>query len=323
MTWFSNSKTISVVEQVVGRVNCVENPILCQSSGIVDDTSSSQGGGGGCSLPQLVRIFPWDNAGPEEEGPAPDLVVAPTTTNLTDDDSFTQRMKEYGTDASQCLWKRYGAHALNTRCARHLGAYHHHHHHHRVDTDETTTDMIDDIERLIQQGSRIALIWNTGMILASVVLLVALGLAGWKLLKKCCCCCGSLLSSSKSSSSSRLFLLFQNSISLNKQERKAQLQQQMHGFYIAAMTLGLTNIFMPAVFLLIAGPIAIASLLWLWYSEFQCCFCCCCSFCSWCSAVGGPKNVTVLLQQGEATTASNSSDNNEKQQIPLLSESSL
>jgi hypothetical protein len=114
MTRLSSSKTASaVVEPVVGRVNCLENPSLC-SRWI--QTSLNL---------QLLTVIPWN---PQYPNHSQQLEIDVTPMK---DSSFTEtetRMKEYGNDASECLWKRFGAggKALTIRCARNLKSFHHH-----------------------------------------------------------------------------------------------------------------------------------------------------------------------------------------------------
>lgn len=154
---------------------------------------------------------------------------------------------EYGTGVKECLWKRFGAEMVTSSCESEMKR-----HGERYKTGGPIA-----IEELQQYGARIARCNEILILFTCFLLVVALTLVGWKLLKRCLGrCCGVAMMSS--------------SVSMTKEERKAQLQQQESCFFFAVIILGLTNVFFPAVIMCIAGPIALGAIVWLVYVEFKC-----------------------------------------------------
>jgi hypothetical protein len=146
----------------------------------------------------------------------------------------------------ECLWKRYGAKGLTSTCSHALNMI--------QDEDPHTGSM-----HFINQGRNIARVWGALVVFACLVLLATLGVVGWKLLKRCLTrCCRLELARST------------NKQELNKQERKKLLEHHVITFYLASLILGLTNMFLPAVTLCIAGPVAVGTWVWLWCVEFKC-----------------------------------------------------
>lgn len=162
---------------------------------------------------------------------------------------------EYGAGISQCLWKRFGADSLTTSCKTDMEL-------HQYPSQQHSAETID---AWIQQGHQIAFIWNGIIIMSCLALLIALALVGWKLLRRCLARCGCFTQ------------ITRNSATMTKNERKEQLQQQEICFFIASITLGLVNFSFPMVTMFVAGPVAMAALVWLWYFEFKCAI----PSCSW------------------------------------------
>lgn len=155
------------------------------------------------------------------------------------------RVLSYSAGVKECLWKRYGAGSLTNVCSSDL---------------VNGQSGVSLNTSFIKEGRKIAWLWNGLVILACLVLLTALCLAGWKLLKRCLARCFGF----------DLGAVARSSVSMSKQERQKQLEQQLACFHFAALTLCLTNMFLPAVTLLVAGPIAIGTLVWLCCVEFKC-----------------------------------------------------
>jgi len=227
MTWLSNEE--SMVEPVVGRVDCLQTPTLC------DDMDPSSG-------PRVHVAYPrsFDFSKMRE---------------MYFEGAFEKRMKEYGEGVSQCLWTRLGAGALTSGCGFALKQY-----------ESTLAMQIDElgdsiaIKGFIQDGRRVAFMWNVLVVLACLSLLAALGLAGWKMIRKCLArWCGD-----------QIGIVVRNSASMTREERKAQLRLQIYWFYFAAFTIGCINVVYPAVILMLGGPISVGTLAWLWYAEFKC-----------------------------------------------------
>lgn len=209
----------SATEIIVGRVNCYQNPI------------------GECR---------------HVDGRLPfmDVIVPSAPQNFT---YAHKLLAKFDTDASNCLWRQYGAGILKPRC--HSGVT-------SLKRIQQSDEGDERTHSFIREGERIAFAWNALIVLASLTLLGALCLAVWRyFLKKCLADCRGPF---------RPTFVARNSASLSKDERKVQLQQQVKCFQFAAVIFGLTNMFLPAVALFVALPVAIAALAWLWFVEFKC-----------------------------------------------------
>lgn len=153
------------------------------------------------------------------------------------------RVMTFSAGVKECLWKRYGADALMGACSSDL---------------ELGRNEVPYKLTFIHEGRKVAVLWNALVFLACLGLLAALCLVGWKLLKRCLArCC-------------RLGQVARSSESMNKQERKEQLEQHVACFYFAAFTLGLINMILPAATMFVAGPVAVGTIVWLWCVEFKC-----------------------------------------------------
>lgn len=149
----------------------------------------------------------------------------------------------YPVGVKECLWRRHGADALTATCKDEMN----HHGRHKVPHSE----------RFQNEGKIIAAIHNILSILMCLVLLCALVLVGWRLLRKCLARCGFAN------------VVAKNSAQMTKQERKQQLEQQIACFYFAAFAFSLAGLFMPGAVMTIGGPIALVALFWLWCVELQ------------------------------------------------------
>jgi len=241
VTWLvpDNMQTMEV-----GRVNCRQNPSLCTHVDMLNG-------------PTVKVLHPHDFVAATitselYNAPHHQRHVAATITSELYNAPHHQRHEDriMGYER-ECLWRRFGADALTRTCQNEMRMI-----------NATQTELKDStyINNLVEEGRRIAYLWNALVLSAAFVLLVALGLVGWKLLKRCLIrSCGFQMGRATRSSAS-----------MSKEERKAQLRQQVSSFYLAAVLLGLTNMFLPVVTLCIGGPIAVGALVWLWYVEFKC-----------------------------------------------------
>ena len=64
-------------------------------------------------------------------------------------------------------------------------------------------------------------------------------------------------------------LIIKDSAQLGKEERKAQLGQQMDCFLWSCLVIGYINMFLPHLVMIVAGPVALFMVLWLWWTELQ------------------------------------------------------
>lgn len=227
-------------EILVGRVDCWKSPSLCSN--------------------------PFN-------GPPSLHVSKPMNVSLIEERDYSysntmfSRMQEYGPSISQCLWTRYGAKALSPSCRAGLNSIYNQY---PYNNDHTRS--------YIYRGERLARLYNWGVTLACCLLIVSLGLTGRKILRKCVDRCHCNCDRCRFNWNGPF--VFQSTTSMTKEDRRVQLQQQVSLFCITVVALGICNICIPVAVLLIASPVAIGSVAWLYFVEFK----------------GGARNVRATTQ---------------------------
>jgi len=149
--------------------------------------------------------------------------------------------------ATECVRRRFGADDLVGQC------------HSNLEDSRRQVDSKGQTQRLIQQGQMVAFVWGAFTILDCIGLLGALCLAGWKHLKRCfACCCG-------------ISRIACSSAFLNKEEHKRHnCKSKSAPFILRILHWDAPTFFFEAT-ALIAGLVAVVSMLRLWYIEFKCC----------------------------------------------------
>lgn len=181
------------------------------------------------------------------DGPILQVVHPQSRPKLVSQSNQGGQVFTYPTGVRECLWRRHGAEVLTSQCSREMNEGRH-----------EAPNLLSS--QYVQEGKRISLLWNILIILACFVLLAALVLVGWKLLRKCLARCCRI---------EGLGYVARSSAQMSKEERKQQLEQQITCFYFAAVAFSFTSIMIPPAIMFVAGPVAVAAWLWLWCVEFK------------------------------------------------------